>query len=120
MPVIGTERGLGEYSLFQVIADKNAEALVEIAGLEGPGVRFAFYFLYGLTYLAFPQGGIETSSSHPGTLLKEGPDRSTLPSRIASIRLGCLQIASNLRLKAAFYLGVSVDLPPKSLNFHFA
>ena len=42
MPVIGTERGPGEYPFFQVITDKNAEALVEIAGLEGPGVRFAF------------------------------------------------------------------------------
>ena len=79
MPVIGTERGLGEYPFFQVIADKDADTLVEIAGLEGSGFRFFFYFLYGLTYLAFPQGSLETSSSHPGTLLKEGPDRSTLP-----------------------------------------
>jgi len=79
MTVIDTERGLGKYPLFQVITDKDAEALVEITGLEGPGFRFAFHFLYGLTYLAFPQGRLETSSSHPVTLLKEGPDRSTLP-----------------------------------------
>jgi hypothetical protein len=31
MTVIDTERGLGEYPLFQVITDKDAEALVEIA-----------------------------------------------------------------------------------------
>jgi hypothetical protein len=78
MRVIKTERGQGEYTFFQVITNKDAEALVEIAGLEGPGVRFAFYFLYGLTYLAFPQGRLESPSSHPVTLLKEGPDRSTL------------------------------------------
>ena len=42
MRVIAAERDQGEYSFFQVIADKDAEALVEIAGLEGPGVRFAF------------------------------------------------------------------------------
>jgi len=42
MPVIDTERGLGEYSLFKVITDKDAGALVEIAGLEGPGFRFYF------------------------------------------------------------------------------
>jgi len=42
MTVIAAERGPGEYPFFQVITDKDAEALVEIAGLEGSGVRFAF------------------------------------------------------------------------------
>ena len=63
--VITTERGIGEYSLFQMITDKDANAFVEIGGFKGPGFRLLLYFLYGLIYLALPLGSLETSSSHP-------------------------------------------------------
>jgi len=42
MRVVKTERGQGEYPFFQMITDKDAGTFVEITGLEGPGVRFAF------------------------------------------------------------------------------
>ena len=78
MFVITVECGIGKYSLFQVITDKEANTFVDIVGLKRSGFRFPFNFLCCLLYLTLPFGSFETSS-HPVALLQKGPDRITLP-----------------------------------------
>ena len=76
---IKTDSGIGEYSFSQVIIDEDTNTFVDIVGLKRSGFRSVFQLLYGLMYLVFPSlRDVETSSSHPATLLKKDPDRSTV------------------------------------------